>query len=166
MGFGELARRMQQLSDNVLAEIVYEILSEHKNLLEEIQKYQLYAGQNAKGEKLAPSYLDDPFFKDSASAQRYANWKNSLSHNYQSNIFEPKDVNTPNLIITGTLVYDTIFASITNKSLIIGARSSILSKLESKYKEPIGLNQTAWDYYAKNFLVPELKQRVRQFLQQ
>lgn len=166
MGFTELGRRLRILREAELANIVSNILDAHSDLLVEIQKYQLYAGQNAVGEQLAPSYLDDPYFKDQAAAQRYADWKATLGQDRSNPIYPKKSKDIPNLIVTGTLVYNTIFASVSPKELIISARTSILSKLEGKYKEPFGINQLGWDYYSKKYLIPELKERVQKFLAQ
>lgn len=166
MGFTELGRRLKILRESELANIISNILEKHSDLLVEIQKYQLYAGQNAEGNPLSPSYLDDPYFNDRAAAQRYADWKNSLGQDRSNPIYKKKDKNTPNLIVTGTLIYNTIYASVSPKELIISARTSILSKLEGKYKEPFGINQLGWDYYTKKYFIPEIKNDVQKFLAQ
>lgn len=166
MGFIELEKRLKLLSESQLSAFIVEILTADRHILVELQKFQLLAGQNALGNELAPSYLDDPFFKSKESAQRYSNFKDKLGLETNTAIFKSKKKDTPNLIISGGLVHDTIFANITPKSLILDAASSILSKLEAKYIEPFGLNQTAWDYYGEVYLAPKLKQKVGQFLQQ
>lgn len=166
MGFIELSERLNALSEYKLADIVSEILERDIPILIEIQKDQLYAGQNAKGEKLSPSYSSDPYFKSPLSAKKYADFKSRLNQRSDSGIFTKRDNDTPNLIVTGTLIYNTIYANVNNKQLILSARSSLLSKLEAKYSEPFGLNQIAWDYYMKTYFIPDFKTEILTFLHQ
>lgn len=166
MGVLILQRKIESLRSGKLVEFISDILDRHKSVLVELQKDQLYAGQNAKGKKLAPSYLNDPFFKSKESAQRYSDFKARINPRAHNSIFATKDKDTPNLIITGGLIYDTIFANVTDKSLIIDARSSIISIIEQKYTEPFGLNQTAWDFFTEKYLMKELKQEIANYLKQ
>lgn len=166
MGFIELNRRLDELINSKLAEFIAETLISNLDELVELQKDQLYAGQNAIGNPLAPSYFNDPYFKSPITAAKYARFKDRLNQRSENPIFKKKEFETPNLIITGRLVYDTLVAEVSSNSLIIQARSPIISKLEAKYIEPIGLNQTAWDWFAKEILVPDLESKMQNFLQQ
>lgn len=167
MGFIELNRRLGELQSGLLATFIAEILNSDIDLLEELQKDQLYAGQNADGNSLTPSYYADPFFKNPISAAKYAAYKEKLNVRLHNPIFKKKDFETPNLIVTGTLVYDTIFAKVNGvSSFTIDANSPIYGKLMSKYKDPFGLNKVAWDWYTENYLVPELKDKIGKYLEQ
>lgn len=167
MGFLELSRRLNVLNNGLFATYISEILNQDSVVLEELQKDQLYAGQTAEGKTLSPSYYADPFFKNPLSAAKYALYKDRLIARTHNPIFAPKQYETPNLIVTGKLVYDTIFARTNgNKSLTIDANSPIIANLLSKYREPFGLNQTAWDYYTRVHLVPKLTDKVRNYLYQ
>ena len=165
MGLQWFINRLEALSNGKIAEFIGEILDEDKAFLIELQKDQLYAGQNAKGGRLAPSYLNDPFFKTPAAALKYARFKERLNQRRENSIFGKKDFEVPNLIVTGTLFYNTLFAQVTDKSLIISARTSILSKLESKYQDVLGLNKIAWQFYFKEYKVIErLRLKITTYL--
>lgn len=166
MGFIELSKRLNALYKYKLADIIVEILEKNIPVLIQIQKEQLYAGKNADGDNLSPGYSEDPFFKSPASAKRYAEFKAKIRKGKDSAIFGSKDSDTPDLIINGRLIYDTIFASVNKNSLIISARTSILSKLEAKYKTPFGLNQKAWEYFMETYFIEDLQKEVLTFLNQ
>lgn len=166
MGFGELSRRLQLLINSKLADIISRILDRHSLVLVELQKDQLYAGLNSKGDRLSPTYLNDPYFKSPLSALRYATYKEKLNQRMHNSLFPKKDFEVPNLIVTGTLVYDTIFSNVSSKQLVISAKSSIINKIESKYNEPFGLSQVAWDYFTQKYLIPDLERELKKFLTQ
>ena len=161
----ELANRIEQLRTKELVRIISEIFDEHRYLLVELQKDQLYAGRNAKDRELNPTYYNDPYFKTPAAAARYAKWKSSLNVRTHNPIFPQKQYETPNLIITGTLIYDTIFAKVSNGILEMSANSSILSELEQKYDEPFGLGKTAFEEFVRQTdMIEKVKQKVKKYL--
>jgi len=160
-----LVTRLEQLIKSKLVDFIVEILDKDKPILVELQKDQLYAGLNAEGQPLTPSYSSDPYFKSKDAALRYAAWKQKLNQRKENSIFPTRDIDNPNLIINGKLVYDTIFAQITDKSIIISARSSIISKIESKYNEPFGLSKTAWTFYIEEYkFIERLQDKIIKFL--
>lgn len=165
MGVQWFIKRLEDLANGKIAEFIGEILDEDKSVLVELQKDQLYSGQNAEGGRLAPSYLNDPYFKSPAAALRYAQFKEKLNQRRGNSIFGKKDFEVPNLIVNGKLFYDTIFAQVTDKSLIISAQSSILAKLETKYQFVLGLNKIAWDFYAEEYRLGErLRNKITNYL--
>lgn len=165
MGVQWFIKRLEDLANGELANMLGQILDEDTAVLVELQKDQLYAGQNEKGGRLAPSYLNDPFFKTPAAALRYAQFKDKLNQRRENPIFGKKDFEVPNLIVTGTLFYDTIFADVQNDKLIISARSSIISKLETKYPDLLGLNMTALKFYKEEYnLIERLRTKVINYL--
>lgn len=64
-------------------------------LLDE-NKVQLFDGKLKTGLDVSPTYLQDPYFKSPAAAQRYSNWKDVITPNSNRR----QDV--PNLFIDGT----------------------------------------------------------------
>lgn len=59
-------------------------------------KAQLFDGKLRDGNDLSPTYLTDPYFKSPLAAQRYSDWKDTITPN--SN----RKRGVPNLFIDGT----------------------------------------------------------------
>ena len=162
-----LVSRLEQLNNGKLVDFIVEILDADKGILVELQKDQLFAGQNSKGGTLAPSYYADPFFKSPIGAAKYARFKenNDKQVRRHNPAFKQKEAETPNLIINGKLFYNAIFAELSKDSLILGSRGAIISKLESKYGDLMGLNETAWKHYAeKHNFIERLRTKIMTFL--
>jgi hypothetical protein len=162
-----LVDRLEKLKNGKLVDLIVEVLDEDKTILVEIQKDQLFAGQNASGGNLAPSYFADPYFKSPIGAAKYAKFKeqNDKTVRKHNPAFKPKEFETPNLIINGRLFYNAIFAQLSNDSLILDSRGAIISKLESKYKDLMGLNEVAWTHYIKQYkFIERLQTKIMNFL--
>lgn len=77
-------------------------MEERSDEILELQKEQLFAGKASDGENIRPYYSEDlkangGFFKTPQSAQRYADWKASLSYPYSVQ----RNLDAPNLYING-----------------------------------------------------------------
>ena len=81
--------------------IIREVLMPHGQEIVEQQRIQLLEGKGSDGEDLHPFYTEDlkpkGWFYTRESAQRYADWKQTLS--YPANV--KRNPNAPNLYITG-----------------------------------------------------------------
>jgi hypothetical protein len=159
----------QRLSNNLktlnLVEMIQRLMQEDEPLLLALQKDQLYAGQDANGDSLRPSYLEDPYFKSRDAAQRYSDWKDRLDQRTPNEIFHKRPAGTPNLIITGTWFYNTLVADVGNGKLVLRSDSWLFPKLETKYGNALlGLNQTALRYYVEEILFPRLQRETYAWL--
>lgn len=88
----ELIDRLEKVS---IHQLTMESLDETKENILESQKEQLLEGKTSEGTDITPSYLDDPYFKSRASAQRYSDWKDEITPNSK------RSKGTPNLYING-----------------------------------------------------------------
>ena len=162
-----LVTRLEQLKNGKLVDFIVEVLDADKSILVELQKDQLFAGQNSKGGNLAPSYYADPYFKSPIAAAKYAKFKESNDKQVRMHnpAFKKKEMETPNLIVNGKLFYNAIFAELSNDSLILHSRGAIIAKLESKYGDLMGLNETAWKYYIEKYnFIERLQKKIMTFL--
>jgi len=142
-------------------------MKEDETLLLALQKDQLYAGQDAQGNSLRPTYQDDPYFKTRDAAQRYSDWKDRLDQRAHNPLFAKRPSGTPNLIVTGRWLYDTLVADVGGGALRVRSDSWLFSKLEAKYGQALlGLNQTALRYYVEEILFTRLQKNVHQWLNQ
>jgi len=71
------------------------LIMENKQQILEMNKDQLWAGENTEGMPIRPSYFEDPFFKTRQQARAYANWKQRITPNPK------RALGTPNLFING-----------------------------------------------------------------
>jgi len=160
-----LVNLIRNLSTLNLLAMVERILQRHEPELLELQKDQLYAGLDSRGQLLKPSYSQDPYFKNPGAGSRYAAWKQSRTPRADSSLFPTKPTDTPNLIITGTLFYHRLFVEVGGGNLMIDANSPIMAKLDSKYGNLLlGLNDIARTYVATEFLFIELQDMVYKHL--
>lgn len=163
----DLIERLDNLQPTLM-QIAKEILSEDLDVLLELQKDQLYAGRDVYGQFISPTYLNDSFFDDSASAQRYAEWKSRLlarDSERATSIFGAKPYDVPDLIVTGELVYKNISVTLEGNKLVFtfGGEGGVINT--DKYRGALdGLNDVAWAYYREEFFLPKLKQRVENYL--
>lgn len=84
---------IQQISQDSIIQVKDELLT--------LNKEQMYDGKRADGQDIAPSYFNDPYFKQPGAGQRYSAWKDKITPNPK------RSSGTPNLFINGTY-YDTI----------------------------------------------------------
>lgn len=93
-----LLRKFETLDTDKVSAVA---VDQTKGQLLDENKAQLYAGKLNTGQNLSPTYQQDPYFKSPASAQRYSDWKDSITPNSE------RESGVPNLFIKGTF-----FASI------------------------------------------------------
>jgi hypothetical protein len=122
---------------------------------------QMYAGLDGEGNNLTPGYSQDPYFKKPGAGLRYAKWKASSSPRLvtrgDSSIFKKRDIDTPNLIVTGTMIYDRLVVDVSDNSLIIDAVSPIIGDIKKKYGDIFKLSPIAMGYMVNKFVYPYLK---------
>lgn len=86
--------QVQECIDNLDRVISYAVIQRSPEIVDAVRT-QLWNGQNAKGNDITPSYLDDPYFKTRKKAEGYARWKWSITPNASRNFY------APNLFING-----------------------------------------------------------------
>jgi len=133
--------QFRRLSENIktIPEVVDRVVAENSDVIISLNKDQILSGRDADGNKLAPNYLQDPYFKSQEAAQSYARYKYSLEDMHNSLIwnttplFPTKDRNTPNLIVTG-LFQDHLFITTGKGSYTIGSTYIDADDINRKYK--------------------------------
>lgn len=120
----------------------------------------MYSGRNREGALITPGYSDDPYFTSSVAADRYAQMKSRLSvRNRQTaeSIFGSKPYDTPDLIITGKLVYDRLIVNVTPEQIIFDLPTPINDKYGGMLE---GLSDVGWEYYREEYFLPKLRERI------
>ena len=81
--------------------LIREVLMRHGEDIVEQQRIQLLEGKNSLGKGIHPTYSEDikprGYFHTRESAQRYAEWKQTISYPYSVQ----RNPDNPNLYITG-----------------------------------------------------------------
>ena len=139
--------------------ILLKLLMENKELIEEMNRIQLFKGITSEGEKITPSYSDDSFFKSEKHAQGYAKWKEKLNRNPY---FTEKGYDTPDFFIKGTIVHDMITASLSGKKITIEAKGKGAS-FDSKWKNIYGLTRENLDKLIE-IVYPPMMVEIRKHL--
>lgn len=160
-----IKRKIEQLKeysvklDNVPAKVA-EVAREYDDVLLNLNRDQMLQGRDAEGQVLAPSYLDDPYFKSRQAAERYARMKYVLESRHKARIWNPqlfpdKDSNTPNLIIRGDF-QDAMFIRTSPDGFTIGSSYVDAPDIENKYPGLFGLAPESRVYFWNEFLRKEL----------
>jgi hypothetical protein len=136
-------------------QIAFDILDRHKEELIEVQKSQLWAGRDLKGELLKPTILEDPFFKGNT---RWAKWwamhKEEQTQHGDEPEFGIRPYGIANLIFTtGMMVWNPLNVFQSGNDLFIG--TPMQEELEQKYGDIFGLNPQGVEYVMREFFLEE-----------
>lgn len=151
--------------------IIESTIKDNKLEIVDFIQEQLYSGINGNDKPLRPDYLTDPYLKTKESGRwrnngkGYAMWKKRITKPLPSYLnIPPRDVFTPNLIISGEF-YNSITATPIGEGVKIATRGvSFGSDIEKKYgSEIFGLGMNAKKYFIKYTLNPELKKHFSKF---
>lgn len=127
-----------------------------------MQRRQLMSGERSDGERMRPSYFEDPFFKSKESARRYAN--------YKAKVFGTADrhYSSPNLYINGyfhagfRVRFGAESVEMDNGRKVIAGRSGRTQNLYEKYgKSSFGLNPGNWGKVLEE-AAPLLIEKIRE----
>jgi hypothetical protein len=188
---------IQQMIDRLKAldvqKIAYEVLTENNHLdeLEGVQRSQLWAGRDLKGELLKPSILDDPYFVEQAQrmnrirkrnakksgkpvkevtphelAKRWADFKEKQTQHGDDPEFGVRPYGIANLIFTtGEIVWNEIrvFPHGAN-DFRLGAELGIQFEIEDKYGPTFGLNPQGVSYVRREFFDDKFFSKTRKHL--
>ena len=133
-------------------------VNQTKEDLLSLNKTQMFDGKTKTGQDITPSYLDDPYFKSRESAQRYSDWKDSITPNPK------RKKGTPNLFIVGTY-HNSLEIKVGNGQ--IDTRSSFVkaSSIEAKFGGDIyGLGGEYKEEYIGDNLAPAVGRALVQNL--
>ena len=112
--------------------IIRDALVPHGQEIVEQQRIQLLEGKGSDGNDLHPFYSEDlkpsGFFKSRESAQRYADWKRTLSYPAQVR----RNPDAPNLYITGVF-HDDLNVRFDGDSLAIVPDTAYAANIMAKY---------------------------------
>jgi hypothetical protein len=121
-------------------------LSQHTEIMAELNREQMLKGLNAEDKPLA-KYRDDPYFKSQKHAIAYENWKAKIDTGHG----KPKEI--MNFYIVGKY-HSSLTYSIENYQIV--AKTSFLSDIEEKYSKLGGvylaLSPTSKEALIKNHL--------------
>ena len=150
--------------------MLHETMKESRGDVYELVIDQLYSGLNGRDKPLRPTYLNDPWLKSSESGKwknngrGYAMWKKEdhpPTPSFQG--YPPRDIYTPNLVITGEF-YNSIRISASPEGLKIGSDTSMGKDIEKKYGSIIfGLGSKSRAYFIEYVLNPALKKYFSKF---
>lgn len=172
-------------------EIAAKILIDHEQDLIKIQRSQWWAGMNAKGQKITPNILNDPFFdkvaarinskkkkgKKKVTATELANnWsvrKASRLNNkgIPFEVFTAPEFGTYNygdvnlIFSTGVRVWEHLNVSVTGNSndVVIDLNNNpIFQRITQKYESLFGLNPEGAKFAAKLFFNKEFMTKTHE----
>lgn len=112
--------------------LIREVLMRHGEDIVEQQRIQLLEGKNSLGKGIHPTYSEDikprGYFHTRESAQRYAEWKQTISYPYSVQ----RNPDNPNLYITG-LFHNDLGVSFGSDSVMIKPDTAYAAKIMQKY---------------------------------
>lgn len=139
-------------------------LNENKNVVLQLNKEQLLSGIGSDGNPLSPTYNQDDFFKTQEGRDRYLEQKKGKEANpkYNSlyrkvyNLYGTRDVQTPNLIVTGKY-HKSLKVTVKKKSFLVKGTWSKAKNIENKYPNATGLTQRSFNFIWERFIVDDLR---------
>jgi hypothetical protein len=145
-----------------LPEALDEVVSDNADILLSLNRDQILLGRDAEGNILAPSYLEDPYFKSPEAATAYARMKYALEPIHRGLIWNPvylypdKDMNTPNLIVTGSF-QDRMFIKTSQGEHLIYSSYVDTYDINTKYNGKVfGLAPRSKEYFYLEYIRPAL----------
>lgn len=134
---------MERLEENIVR-FGEQAIDGMNNILDSLNltnaiKAQIDSGIKGDGTHLRPTYTQDPFFKSEEDAYNWIDKYNKfLSKSYPEWGLTARDIDTPNLNITGSLFFDYISADNQNGLVEIQAVGSpIEAELRAKYGDDL-----------------------------
>ena len=137
------------------------LIQRQGNILLELQRDQMYAGLDARGQYITPRYSQDSWFKSKESAARYAAWKASLRQRRPAPYLPPRPEDVPNLIITGTLIYDRLQLRVNPWAVRVDLPGFDVT---GKYGPVLGFSPVVLDYYRRRYFWPQYNKIMRQLI--
>lgn len=168
---GEYSKSWEKLAKNLEDVLVNQLYGE-SDMVEDFVREQLYAGKNGNEDNLRPKYSEDPYFQ-----KLYGdNWKKHAINyrKYKKKItppgrragsylmFQPRGVDTPNLIIRGDF-YDSITAIPIDDGLMVCSEGVSFNKdIEQKYSTAIyKISDKAKKHYIRYFMLLQIEELVK-----
>lgn len=157
----------RRLRDGMRGKVVREVLEAHEKDIVEQQRIQLLEGKDSKGNDMHPFYSEDVkprgWFKTKESAQRYAEWKQTINYPYTVR----RNADAPNLYITGVF-HDDLGAEFRDDEMEIVPDTGYAANIMAKYgRNAFGLNLEKWAVmFDEKGLKDELIEKMKEVLWQ
>lgn len=162
----QLLSRVESVNDGLTGgSLIRDVVIDHEDDIMERQLEQLFTGKTATGEDIRPYYSEDlqplGWFKDKDSAQRYADWKRSLSYPVQAQ----RNPDAPNLFIDGTF-HSELGVFFGTDTMTIGGKTGYAQDIVEKYGlHQFGLSPDRWaDIFENCGALEELTDKIREQL--
>ncbi len=145
--------------------LIREVLQPHGNEIVEQQRIQLLEGKGSDGEDLHPFYTEDikpsGYFRSRESAQRYQDWKRTLS--YPANVH--RNPNAPNLYINGRF-YSEMDIRFDTDSMAIMPKTGYAATIMGKYGiQRFGLSALKWKVmFEEKGVKDEIQDKMKEML--
>ena len=167
MTISSLLANAKALRSGLQGSLVREVLQMHGTEIVEQQRIQLLEGKNSHGEDIHPLYTEDikprGWFKTRESAQRYADWKQTISYPYSVR----RNPNAPNLYITGVF-HDDLGVDFGSDAVAIIPDTAYAANIMAKYgRGMFGLSMDKWAViFGEKGARNELIEKIRNLLWQ
>ncbi len=167
MTISSLLANAKALKSGLEGSLIRETLLSHGGEIVEQQKIQLFEGKNSQGQDIHPYYTEDVkprgWFNTKESAQRYADWKQTISYPYTVK----RNPNAPNLYITGVF-HDDIGINFGSDAVEIVPDTAYAANIMAKYgRGMFGLSMEKWGViFGEKGAKDELIEKIRNLLWQ
>ncbi len=122
--------------------------------LVEYNKRQLLEGKTNEGIDIAPTYLNDPYFKSKEAAQRYSDWKDRITPNPK------RKSGVPNLYIVGAY-HNSINLKRSGNSLRFNSSFPGAASIAQKFEHIYGLGGEIKREFNGQVLRPNIMVEIR-----
>jgi hypothetical protein len=167
MTLESLLNGARQVRDGLRGSLMRDVLKEHEQEIVEQQRIQLLEGKDSNGNDMHPFYSEDVkprgYFRTKDSAQRYAEWKKTISYPYTVK----RNADAPNLYITGVF-HDDLGAEFRDEEMEIVPDTGYAANIMAKYgRNAFGLSTEKWGViFVEKGAKDELIERMKEILWQ
>ena len=167
MTLESLLNGVRQVRDGLRGSLMRDVLKEHEQEIVEQQRIQLLEGKDSNGNDMHPFYSEDVkprgYFRTKDSAQRYAEWKKTISYPYTVK----RNADAPNLYITGVF-HDDLGAEFRDEEMEIVPDTGYAANIMAKYgRNAFGLSTEKWGViFVEKGAKDELIERMKEILWQ
>lgn len=164
----QLLNKVTDVNDGLTSgALIRNVVTNHEADIMDRQYEQLFEGKTATGDDIRPYYSEDlqphGYFKTKEAAQRYADWKRTLSYPVQAD----RNPDAPNLFINGKF-HSELVAIFGTDEMVITGKTGYAQKIVAKYGlAQFGISPERWaDIFENCGGLEELTNEIKNILWQ
>lgn len=150
-------------------EVIYGVMKEHENDLNDLNREQMYDGKQNDGvSDISPTYLEDPYWYETdkngrqrggiQAALAWSNWKDKITPNPRRN------QHVPNLFINGFYHSSRTVLVTPGGDIKFNASAPFADDIKQRFKNIDGIGGPYKKIFIEQYIRPVLNERIEEVL--